>query len=93
VVEIVRRRVVVRGRVQGVFFRDSCRERARALGVAGWVRNRGDGESVEAVFEGPEAAVRRMVAWCHHGPSRAFVESVDVTDEPPQSEVAFRIRP
>ena len=89
---VVRRRVVVRGRVQGVFFRDTCREQARALGVGGWVRNRGDGVSVEAVFEGPTAAVERMVAWCHHGPPRAFVESVEIEDEPPAGETSFRVR-
>ena len=79
-------RVIVRGRVQGVFFRDSCREQARALGVGGWVRNRGDGSSVEAVFEGRPEVVGRMIAWCHHGPPRAVVESVDVTDEPADAE-------
>jgi acylphosphatase len=90
---LVRRRVVVRGRVQGVFFRDTCREQARRLGLGGWVRNRGDGASVEAVFEGPPDAVERMVAWCHHGPPRAFVESVDVDDDgPPAGETTFRVR-
>ena len=89
---VIRRHVVVRGRVQGVFFRDSCREQARLLGVSGWVRNRSDGSSVEAVFEGSEEAVRRMVAWCHHGPPRAFVEAVDVVDEPPEGEATFRVR-
>lgn len=83
---------MVRGRVQGVFFRDTCREQARALGVTGWVRNRGDGASVEAVFEGSEEAVRRMVAWCHHGPPRAVVESVDVSEEPPEALPSFRVR-
>ncbi|MGH2685407.1 MAG: acylphosphatase [Actinomycetota bacterium] len=90
--DVVRRRVVVRGRVQGVFFRDACREQARLLGVGGWVRNRGDGLSVEAVFEGAADAVARMVAWCRHGPPRAFVESVDVDDEPPHGETSFRVR-
>ena len=88
----VRKRVVVRGRVQGVFFRDACREQARLAGVGGWVRNRGDGMSVEAAFEGPPEAVERMVAWCHHGPPRAFVESVDVDDEVPEGATTFRVR-
>ncbi|MBV8693482.1 MAG: acylphosphatase [Actinobacteria bacterium] len=88
---MVRRRVHVAGRVQGVFFRDSCERRAHAEGVTGWVANRADGR-VEAVFEGDEAAVNRMVAWCRIGPSRAVVTGVDVTDEPPQGERGFRVR-
>ena len=75
--EHVRVRVVVTGRVQGVWFRDSCREQARSLRIAGFVRNRGDG-AVEAEFEGPEAAVTRMVAWCREGPPRARVDDVQV---------------
>ena len=63
---------VITGRVQGVWFRDACREQARALGVGGFVRNRSDG-AVDAEFEGPPAAVDRMVAWCHEGPPRAHV--------------------
>jgi acylphosphatase len=82
---------VIRGRVQGVFFRDSCREQARAERVSGWVANRMDG-SVEAVFEGPPAAVERMVQWCHQGPPRAHVDSVTVADEPVSGETGFRIR-
>jgi acylphosphatase len=73
----VRVHVVVTGRVQGVWFRDSCQREARALGVGGWVRNRMDG-SVEAEFEGPSAAVERMVAWCREGPPRARVDDVAI---------------
>jgi acylphosphatase len=69
-------RVVVSGRVQGVWFRDACRDMARAVGVSGWVRNRADGR-VEAEFEGPPAAVQRMVAWCHDGPPRARVDGLE----------------
>lgn len=87
---MVRRRVVVSGLVQGVWFRDSCRRAAEARGVAGWVRNRRDG-AVEAVFEGPVAAVEEMVAWCHAGPPRASVERVEVIEEPPTGEFGFRI--
>lgn len=87
----VRVRVVVHGRVQGVWFRDSCRERARAEQVAGWVRNRSDG-AVEAEFEGPRAAVDRMVAWCREGPPRARVDRVDVTGIAPTGEAGFRVR-
>ena len=89
---VVRRRVVVRGRVQGVFFRDSCRSEAARLGVAGWVRNARDG-SVEAVFEGPVAAVSAAVNWCRQGPPRAVVESVSVVEEDDSVEglTSFRI--
>ena len=87
----VRRRVVVSGRVQGVFFRDTCEREARAAGVGGWVRNRWDG-AVEAVFEGDPTAVDRMVAWCRRGPPRAVVTGVEVTDEPPAGDQTFRVR-
>ena len=87
----VRRRVVVSGRVQGVFFRDTCEREARAAGVGGWVRNRRDG-TVEAVFEGDPVAVERMVAWCRRGPSRAVVTAVAVTDELPAGDRTFRVR-
>ena len=87
----VRRRVVVSGRVQGVWFRESCRDAAVAAGVVGWVRNLADG-TVEAVFEGPEAAVERAVAWCREGPPRARVDAVDVTAEALVGEAGFRVR-
>ena len=90
-VEVTRVRVVVTGRVQGVWFRDSCRTEARANGVAGWVRNRADG-AVEAEFEGPPAAVERMVAWCHDGPPRARVDDVDVAGVEPVGARGFRVR-
>jgi acylphosphatase len=77
---VVQRRVVVRGEVQGVFFRDSTRREARARGVAGWVRNREDG-AVEAAFEGPRDAVDAMVEWCRTGPGRADVVDMDVSVE------------
>jgi acylphosphatase len=86
-----RRRVVVTGEVQGVFFRDSCRQEAVAAGVSGWVENRYDG-SVEAVFEGEPADVDAMCAWCRHGPRHARVSDVEVTSEPPQGETGFRVR-
>ena len=89
--QTVRARVVVTGRVQGVFFRDTCREQARRERVGGWVRNRGDG-SVEAEFEGPAAAVDRLVAWCQAGPPRADVEAVEVTMVPTCGDQRFRIR-
>ena len=85
-----RARVVVRGFVQGVWFRESCRREAERRDVAGWVRNRMDG-AVEAVFEGPTAAVAEMVAWCRMGPPRAEVSGVDVTEEAPEGLVGFRV--
>jgi acylphosphatase len=87
----VRRRVVLRGEVQGVFFRDSARREAERRGVAGWVTNRSDG-AVEAVFEGPESAVEELVGWCRSGPSRADVRDVDVSDEEPERLDGFTIR-
>lgn len=87
----IRRRVVVDGRVQGVFFRDSCRREATAAGVGGWVRNLRDGR-VEAVFEGPADAVERLVEWCRVGPPRATVTAVETSAEEPTGEDVFRIR-
>ena len=88
---MIRRRVVVHGRVQGVFFRDSCRRQATQHGVTGWVRNRPDG-TVEAVFEGDPDAVEAVTRWCHQGPPSAHVERVDSDDEPPAGEQGFRLR-
>jgi acylphosphatase len=89
--DLVRRHVVVTGRVQGVFFRDSVRRLADARGVAGWARNRADG-AVEAVFEGPYPSVLELVAFCQHGPPGAHVETVTQTEEPPEGLSGFRIR-
>jgi acylphosphatase len=66
--------------VQGVFFRDSTRQKAEELGLAGWVRNRPDGQ-VEALFEGPPEKVEEIVSWCKEGPQRASVENVDADFE------------
>jgi acylphosphatase len=88
---VIRRRVVVTGRVQGVFFRDSVRRRATAHGVAGWVANRYDG-AVEAVLEGDEDGVRAVIAFCRQGPSRADVDRVEVTDEEPEGLDGFDVR-
>ena len=88
---MTRVRVVVTGRVQGVWFRDSCRDEARSLHVGGWVRNRADG-SVEAEFEGPPAAVDRMVAWCHDGPPRARVDAVTAAAIEPVGDARFHVR-
>jgi len=88
---VVRRRVTVSGRVQGVFFRDSARERARAHGVAGWILNRRDG-AVEAVLEGPPEAVERVLRFMRTGPRQATVEQIEVTDEDPEGLSGFEIR-
>jgi acylphosphatase len=88
--ERVRRRVIITGRVQNVWYRDSCRSEAQARGVDGWVRNCSDG-SVEAVFEGSPDSVAQMVAWCRVGPPRAHVNGLDVIPEPVQSEDGFVI--
>jgi acylphosphatase len=83
-------RVVVTGRVQGVFFRDTCRREAESRGVCGWVRNNDDG-SVEAVFEGASQAVDALVKWARRGPAEAGVESIDVHAEEPEGLSGFRI--
>jgi acylphosphatase len=83
--------VIVRGLVQGVFFRDSTRRLAQQHGIAGWVANRPDG-AVEAVFEGAEEAVDRLVAFVRKGPRGAQVESVEVLDEEPEALAGFAVR-
>ena len=88
---VIRRRVVVRGFVQGVGFRYSAADAARARGVSGWVRNRPDG-AVEAVFEGPPEVVEGMVRWCERGPRGAEVDGIEVFDEPPEGVQRFEIR-
>jgi acylphosphatase len=88
---VIRRRVVVHGFVQGVFFRDSLRRLAQQHGVSGWAANRWDG-TVEAVFEGEPDAVERLVAFCREDPRGAQVESVDVDDEQPEGLSGFNVR-
>ncbi len=88
---VVRRRVTVYGRVQGVFFRDSTRERARTHGVSGWVCNRSDG-AVEAVLEGPTQAVDELVRFLHSGPRGAHVDNVEVREEKPEGLSGFEVR-
>jgi acylphosphatase len=87
---VIRRRVIVHGSVQGVFFRDTTRRMARSRGLGGWVRNTPDG-TVEAVFEGEGDAVESMVRWSRDGPRGAVVERVEVTDEEPEGLAEFRI--
>jgi len=86
----IRRRVTAHGQVQGVFFRDSTRQEAERRGVAGSVRNTGEG-TVEAVFEGDEAAVDALVEFCRSGPGSADVERVDVEEEEPEGLEGFEV--
>ncbi len=86
-----RMRVIISGRVQGVFFRAYARETAVGLKLKGWVRNLHDG-SVEAVFEGDDNNVQAMLDWCKKGPPHAIVKHVDATEEPYKDEFRdFRI--
>jgi acylphosphatase len=87
----VRKRDVVHGRVQGVFFRETTRRLAEHLGVAGWVRNTPEG-AVEAVFEGSAEAVERLVVFVHVGPESAHVDRVETFDEDEEGLAGFRVR-
>ncbi len=81
----------VHGRVQGVFFRDSCREQAERHGVTGWVSNEPDG-TVRVHLEGPADAVEAVLAWCHEGPPRASVQRVDSAEVAPAGDRDFTVR-
>ena len=87
---MIRKRVLVSGRVQGVYFRDTCRTMALRYGVHGWVRNLPNGR-VEAVFEGAADAVNRLVEWTRRGPGSATVTDVEVHDEPPEGLRGFKV--
>ncbi len=85
-------RCIAHGRVQGVFFRASTVERAVELGLTGWVRNNPDG-TVEAVFEGEDVQIEKMLEWCKEGPPLAHVTRLDVVEEPYVGEFSdFKIR-
>jgi acylphosphatase len=88
---VIRRRVIAHGRVQGVFFRDSLRQRAGSRRVAGWVTNRSDG-AAEAVFEGDADSVESLVEYSREGPRSAEVEDLEVFDEEPEGLSGFEIR-
>ncbi|WP_433060887.1 acylphosphatase [Dactylosporangium sp. CS-033363] len=88
---MIRKRVLVSGRVQGVFFRDTCRRVATEHGVAGWVRNLPDGR-VEAVFEGADEPVAALLTWAGEGPAEAAVSGVEALDEPVEGLRGFNIR-
>ncbi len=88
----VRRRVIVRGEVQGVWFRESTRQAAEKAGVTGWVRNLPD-DTVEAALEGAPEAVEAVLAFCRVGPPAATVTSIDIRAEEPEDASAFVVRP
>jgi acylphosphatase len=88
---MIRRRAIIHGRVQGVFFRDTMRRMAQSRGVAGWVTNRHDG-AVEAVFEGEPEEVESMLSFSREGPRGAAVERVEVIEEEPEDLSGFAIR-
>ena len=82
---------MIRGHVQGVFFRDSVRRLAERAGVTGWVANRPDG-TVEAVFEGEPDEVERLIDFCRRGPRGARVDDVAVSEEKPEGRGGFEVR-
>lgn len=85
-----RAHVRVTGLVQGVYFRAETQDRARSLGLSGWVRNTRDG-AVEALFEGEDERVDVIVAWCRRGPAGARVDRVEIDWEQPAGESGFRV--
>jgi acylphosphatase len=87
---MIRRRVIIHGRVQGVFFRDATRRRAAERGVSGWVRNNFDG-TVEAAFEGDPEAVDSMLRFAREGPRGAEVERVEISEEEPERLSGFSV--
>jgi acylphosphatase len=87
----IRAHLIIEGRVQGVWFRDSTRQEAVKLGLSGWVKNRFDG-AVEVVAEGPKERIETLVKWCHHGPPAARVTRVREFEEDFTGEFdSFRI--
>jgi acylphosphatase len=87
---VIRRRLLVSGRVQGVFYRDTCHSVAASAGVAGSARNLPDGR-VEVILEGDPVAVDGVVGWCRQGTPGSRVQAVDITEEEPRGESSFRI--
>ena len=88
--DVIRRKITSHGRVQGVFFRDSARERAKTHGVAGWIRNTPDG-SVEAVLEGSPEAVDRVTRFLETGPPDAEVERTEIDEQQPEGLSGFEV--
>jgi acylphosphatase len=87
---MVYKRIIVKGKVQGVFFRASARERAEELGLTGEVRNLRDG-SVELVVAGPQDKVLQLINWCHEGPRNARVSSVEVQEAEARAFEGFKV--
>lgn len=84
--------VLVQGKVQGVYYRQSCAQEAKRHKVNGYVRNLHSGD-VEAVFEGEDSAVQHMINWCKHGPPAARVEHIEVNETTPVGEKSFEVQP
>ena len=87
---MIRRRLLVSGRVQGVFYRDSCKATAESAGVAGSARNLPDGR-VEVILEGDPDAIDEVIGWCRKGTPQSKVESIEVSDEDPAGATGFGI--
>lgn len=87
---MIARKLVVKGKVQGVFYRASAREKAEGLGLFGWVKNRADG-AVEIWVEGEDRFVQEMTEWCRLGPARARVEEVEIKVVEPEGYLDFKV--
>jgi acylphosphatase len=83
--------LIIKGKVQGVFYRQSARKEAVRLGISGWVKNNEDG-TVEAIATGSEEQVQRFIQWCRQGPTLAHVTDVTVSEAPDESFTGFEVR-
>ena len=82
--------LLIKGKVQGVFYRATAKEEAERLGVTGWVRNTKEG-CVEAVVSGTAEAVEQFIKWCRQGPPRAFVTDVEITETAEENFSEFKV--
>jgi len=87
---MIARQIIVKGKVQGVFYRAAAREKADVLGLFGWVKNRADG-TVEIWVEGEDRFVQEMTEWCRQGPARARVEEVEIKVVEPADYLDFKV--
>ncbi|WP_130470873.1 acylphosphatase [Candidatus Magnetaquicoccus inordinatus] len=87
---LLHKRLLIHGRVQGVFYRVSTQQEAEKLGLRGWVKNLPNG-SVEVEVHGSPSAVAALLAWCQHGPPGARVEKIDSNDCPPAEYTGFQV--
>lgn len=85
------KKIIIKGKVQGVFFRQSTAQKAQALSLTGTVENLPDGDTVSVVATGPEAALAELISWCQQGPPRAEVKNVEISDQPLQEFKKFSI--